>query len=160
MTPPRSPHQPPEPTGSGRRARAHRTGALLAAGALAVGLPAVALAPAASAAHGTKTPVTVKAAKRGALGKILVTTTGATLYDLPGGGSCTLGCLSVWPAYVLPAGQTTPRAGKGVTGLGTVTLPGGALQVTENGFPLYTFTQDTGHTTKGNGVAGFAVVPG
>jgi hypothetical protein len=59
---------------------------------------------------------------------------------------------------VLPAGDTTPRGGPGVTGLGTVTLGDGDLQLTYNSEPLYTFTGDSGHSVNGNGVGPFLVV--
>lgn len=95
----------------------------------------------------------VNAAMRTGFGKILVTVSGGhSLYEHPK-GSCTAGCLSVWPALLMPAGATMP---KGASCLATAKL-GKNLQVTYHGQRLYTFTGDTGHSVNGNGVAGFVV---
>jgi len=51
----------------------------------------------------------------------------------------------------MPMGTTKP---KGAPCLATAKL-GTKLQVTYHGQRLYTFTGDTGHSVKGNGLAGF-----
>jgi predicted lipoprotein with Yx(FWY)xxD motif len=79
---------------------------------------------------------------------------GRALYVLPS-GSCTGGCLSVWPRLVLPRGKTIPT---GASCLGTKRF--GAhhrLQVTYHGKRLYLFGSDSGTSVTGDGVAGFAV---
>jgi predicted lipoprotein with Yx(FWY)xxD motif len=69
-----------------------------------------------------------------------------TLYtatgDTASGSGCTGACLTLWPPLLLPAGQTQPVAGTGVTGLGTFTRAEG-IQVTYHGKPLYTWFKDT-----------------
>ncbi|HLN16115.1 MAG TPA: hypothetical protein VK277_05090 [Acidimicrobiales bacterium] len=164
MTPQRTPSSSHVVTEVDHRPSPRRTSVRLRSLALAAGVavalaPALAFTPASSAAvHASKTPVVVKQANRKGFGHILVTKPGATLYDLPS-GTCTGGCLQVWPPLVLPAGDTTPKGGKGVVGtLGTMPAPGGGLQVTYNGLPLYTFVNDSGHSVNGNNVAGFHVV--
>jgi predicted lipoprotein with Yx(FWY)xxD motif len=89
---------------------------------------------------------------------------GMTLYhyspDTPGASTCTGGCATIWPPLVLPAGTTTPVAGKGVDGLGTITRSDGTVQVTYDKEPLYTFSGDMSSAdAKGQGVGGvwFAV---
>jgi len=94
-------------------------------------------------------------------GKILVTKNRLTLYyytaDTPKKIACTGACAQSWPPLIY-TGSGTPVGGPGVTGLGTIKRPGGGVQVTYKGKPLYTFISDTpGHTT-GQGVAGFQVV--
>jgi predicted lipoprotein with Yx(FWY)xxD motif len=81
---------------------------------------------------------------------ILVNKNGMTLYYLTGETAshllCTSSaCLKFWPPVYLPSGTTTPAAVKGIpaTKFGTVMRPGGKLQVTYNGWPLYTFSEDT-----------------
>jgi len=81
---------------------------------------------------------------------ILVNKNGMTLYYLTGETSshllCTSKqCLKFWPPVYLPSGATTTAAVKGISGskFGTVMRPGGKLQVTYNGWPLYTFVEDT-----------------
>lgn len=78
---------------------------------------------------------------------------GFTLYwfapDTPSMSKCTGTCASIWPPLKAPA-----AAGPGVTGkLGTLTRPGGSVQATYNGHPLYTYTADTAPgQANGNGV--------
>jgi predicted lipoprotein with Yx(FWY)xxD motif len=151
--------------GRGSRGRRAQRTRRLAAAVGAAALMSLLFTATASADPQKKPPVVVTAARRPAVGRILVTAapTRATLYrdtnDPPNTPTCTGGCASVWPPLVLPAGDTTPRGAKGVTGLGTVKIAGGLLQVTYNGEPLYTFVSDSGHSVNGNGAGPFAVVP-
>ncbi len=91
------------------------------------------------------------------LGQIVVDGKGMTAYifdqDKPGSGKsvCTGDCATAWPA--IDAGSATPTV-TGVTGkVGTITGTDGDLQVTVNGYPLYTFAQDTAPgDVKGQGL--------
>ena len=109
-----------------------------------------------------RAPVVVDKARRGALGTILVTAHGAALYrygpDTADHPTCTGACLTAWPPLLLPAGDRTPRGGRGVSGLGTVSVGRGRLQVTYHRIPLYTFVSDTGTHVTGQDVGGFTVV--
>jgi predicted lipoprotein with Yx(FWY)xxD motif len=88
---------------------------------------------------------TVQLADNPEFGQILVTADGKTLYtntvDTPGDLRCTnIACTGFWPPYTVNA---QPAAAEGLPGsLGTITRPDGALQVTYNNQPLYTFYQD------------------
>jgi predicted lipoprotein with Yx(FWY)xxD motif len=128
------------------------TGALAAAAILPV-------AASASAAPRAKSALMVKVASNANLGKILVTTSGMTLYrytlDKAGKVACTGKCAVAWPPLLLPSGVTTPTGGPGVTGLGTVKDPDGKLQVTDHGEPLYRFVGDKkAGNTNGQGLGG------
>jgi predicted lipoprotein with Yx(FWY)xxD motif len=110
---------------------------------------AAAMAPA-------KTTLTVRETK---IGYVLANSTGRTIYwyshDVKGSGksSCTGGCLSAWPAVT---GMPEAASGVKLSGkLGSITRPGGVVQATYNGYPLYTYAADMapGDTT-GNGVGG------
>jgi predicted lipoprotein with Yx(FWY)xxD motif len=104
--------------------------------------------------HSSKSAVVVKARTRHHFGKILVTPKGMALYYMPH-GSCTAGCLSIWPRLVLPKGKTMP---KGAKCLGTAKFGSHhRLQVTYHGKRLYTFVEDSGTSVNGNGEAGFKV---
>lgn len=99
------------------------------------------------------------------VGTVLVNAQGFTLYHLKPETSsniqCTGSCVSTWPPVLLPAGTSAPTGGSGVTGkLGTATRPDGGTQVTYDGFPLYTYSGDTGPgQANGQGIQGvwFAV---
>ncbi len=130
--------------------------------------------PAASAgtAYGTSpaaTPTTTMAppsaakdlltVRKTGAGYVLATSTGRTIYwysgDVKGSGksTCTGTCLAAWPAVT---GAPAAAPGVQLAGkLGAITRPGGVVQATYNGYPLYTYAQDMapGQTT-GNGVAG------
>jgi predicted lipoprotein with Yx(FWY)xxD motif len=77
------------------------------------------------------------------LGKILVNSSGFTLYlftrDSRNKNSCIKisGCSKVWPA--LTSGKPTAGSGVKASMLSTITLPGGSKQVTYAGHPLYTY---------------------
>ncbi len=74
--------------------------------------------------------------------RILVTTSGRTLYSLSaethGRFICTDACLSTWPPLILKHG-TKPI---GVRGLGSIKRPDGRRQATYRGKPLYRFSGD------------------
>jgi predicted lipoprotein with Yx(FWY)xxD motif len=82
--------------------------------------------------------------KHTALGSILTTSSGLTLYeftrDRSGEDSCVKvsGCASVWPALT---SSGSPVAGAGVKGslLSTIRISGGVKQVTYAGHALYTY---------------------
>ena len=95
--------------------------------------------PAAAAGVG----VTLKAAKISGV-TVLTNTSGLTLYwfapDTPAISKCTGSCTAYWPPVT-----GNPKAGPGVTGkLGTIKRPGGGVQATYDGHPLYTYIGDNG----------------
>jgi predicted lipoprotein with Yx(FWY)xxD motif len=118
-----------------------RTSILLAATALlATGTAAVASA----SSRGEKLQL-----RRTGVGTILVNGRSRTVYaftrDSRNKDACQgiSGCLHVWPP-VTSAGK--PIAGSGIKSslLGTITIKGGAKQVTYAGHPLYTYSGDSG----------------
>jgi len=92
-------------------------------------------------------------------GYVLANGTGRTVYwfghDAKGGGksTCTGPCASSWPPV---KGTPVAAAGVKLTGaLGTITRPGGVVQATYNGYPLYTYAGDTSPgMATGNGAGG------
>jgi predicted lipoprotein with Yx(FWY)xxD motif len=83
------------------------------------------------------------------LGTILVDGDGFSLYlfepDHQSGQShCFDPCAVEWAPLTLPSGMSTPLSGPGVSTskLSTTRRPGGVLQLTYNGWPLYTWAQD------------------
>jgi len=58
--------------------------------------------------------------------------------------ACSTSCLKIWPELVLPKGVTKATAGSGVECFEarTISRPGGVLQVTYGGKPLYFFVGD------------------
>ena len=133
----------------------------LAVAAASIGLSIAALAGPASAtnrpaaASTGKVTVTMKTVKK--YGAVFFDQKGLALYydtaDKPPHFACTGGCLSFWPALVLPKGQNAAVAGKGVSGLGTIKSPEG-MQVTWKGKPLYTYAADSKGTVNGQGIQG------
>jgi predicted lipoprotein with Yx(FWY)xxD motif len=120
---------------------------------LALGLSAPSASAQAVATAGGSA-VVVHISVRGSFGRVLAKeSNNRTLYEDPG-STCTGGCLSVWPALLMPKGDTVPT---GVKGLGTASFAGGRLQVTYHGQRLYTFVNDSGKSVNGNGVGGFVV---
>jgi predicted lipoprotein with Yx(FWY)xxD motif len=116
------------------------TASLLALGALQG-----AMSLGASAAGSHHDAGTVHVAKA-AVGKVLVTASGMTLYvfgpDAHKVPKCTGSCAAVWPPLLV---RNKPIAGPGVKKslLGTVRTKAGKLQVTYDHWPLYTFVEDT-----------------
>jgi predicted lipoprotein with Yx(FWY)xxD motif len=89
----------------------------------------------------------VKAAKVGDLGTIIVSSEGLTLYDFhkdKGGTSACYGaCAGAWPP-LLTEGEPKAEAGAMASQLGTTKRKDGSVQVTYNGWPLYTYAGDKG----------------
>jgi predicted lipoprotein with Yx(FWY)xxD motif len=87
----------------------------------------------------------VKAAKVGDLGTIIVSSAGLTLYDFHkdkgSKSSCYGACASAWPP-LLTEGEPKAEAGAMANQLGTTKRNDGTLQVTYNGWPLYTYAGD------------------
>jgi predicted lipoprotein with Yx(FWY)xxD motif len=86
---------------------------------------------------------TLKTVKIGGV-DILANADGLTLYwfapDTPTSSKCFGSCAIYWPPV-----SGSPAAGPGVTGrLGTIKRPGGGLQATYDGHPLYTYIGDRG----------------
>jgi predicted lipoprotein with Yx(FWY)xxD motif len=102
--------------------------------------------PAAAAGAG----MTLKTAKIGGV-TVLTDAHGLTLYwfapDTQTTSKCTDSCAAYWPPVT-----GSPKAGPGVTGtLGTIKRPGGAVQATYDGHPIYTYIGDSGpRQARGN----------
>jgi predicted lipoprotein with Yx(FWY)xxD motif len=85
---------------------------------------------------------TLKTARIGSV-DVLTNAAGLTLYwfapDTSTGSKCFGSCATYWPPV-----PGSAAAGPGVTGtLGTIKRPGGGLQATYNGHPLYTYIGDS-----------------
>ncbi|MDA8280253.1 MAG: hypothetical protein M0Z63_07530 [Actinomycetota bacterium] len=127
--------------------RGSAAAAVVAAGALVAACGSSPAHPAPSAV-GPADEIT--AATVGSLGTVLVDGQGYTLYayapDAHGGRSrCTGVCPAVWPPVTLAPGTAAPIAGPGVDRalLATTIRPGGGVQVTYGGWPLYRWTGDS-----------------
>jgi predicted lipoprotein with Yx(FWY)xxD motif len=135
-----------------RSARLRMARLALAASALGAGFGVLATT---GASAGAASRPTVKLVSHGSLGKILVNSSGMTVYVYTADGAnkptCTGECASAWPPVTVAKG-VKPKGGPGVTGLGTVTIDG-KHQLTWNKHPLYTYTLDTAAgVVNGNGV--------
>ena len=142
---------PARHSGTTRRARARAQSAMsLVVGSVsAVSVAALALLGVAVVSAGGS-PVaaadvgaTLKTARIGSA-DVLTNADGLTLYwfapDTSTTSKCFGSCASYWPPV-----SGSPTAGPGVTGkLGTIKRPGGGLQATYNGHPLYTYIGDSG----------------
>jgi predicted lipoprotein with Yx(FWY)xxD motif len=116
---------------------------------LSIAVTGALLAAALSASLASASSPVKLSLRKTSVGMILVNSRGFTLYaytrDRRNQDSCLKvgGCVSVWPPLTT-AGK--PVAGSGVKAsmLGTITIKGGAKQVTYGGHPLYTYVGDTG----------------
>jgi len=80
------------------------------------------------------------------VGKVLVDPKGRTLYafaaDTKGHSACSGSCASYWPPT--PAGSLPGTTPKGVTAkLGEIARADGTMQLTVDGFPMYTYVGDS-----------------
>ena len=131
------------------RARAQSAMSMVVGGVSAVSVAALALLGVAVVSAGGS-PVaaadvgaTLKTARIGSV-DVLTNADGLTLYwfapDTSTSSKCFGSCATYWPPV-----SGSPTAGPGVTGkLGTIKRPGGGLQATYNGHPLYTYIGDSG----------------
>jgi predicted lipoprotein with Yx(FWY)xxD motif len=101
---------------------------------------------------------TVLNIKKTSLGYVLTNSKGLTLYwlskDVRGTKSVCVGnCATAWPPVT---GKPVAASGVKLNGvLGSITRAGGVVQATYNGYPLYTYAEDTSPgQTSGNGEAG------
>ena len=112
-------------------------------------------AAAAATPSGGSAAAVVKTASVSSLGgSVLVDSQGLTLYHLSGEQHgkwiCTSAtCVKAWHPLAASSGAPSGSVGS----LGTVKRPGGTLQVTYKGMPLYTFAGDTkAGEAKGQGI--------
>jgi predicted lipoprotein with Yx(FWY)xxD motif len=107
--------------------------------------------PTRASTTGATTTVAVK--RVDGIGRVLVDAAGKALYssDQEAGGKvrCTGGCTSFWEPLTVRSGTPDPVPGAGE--LDVVTRPDGARQVTANGKPLYSFSEDAPGQGTGNG---------
>lgn len=102
-------------------------------------------------------------AKAPGVGTVLVNADGFTLYyletDAHSDVTCTEGCAQTWPPDLV----TEVPDGAGLSGsLATIANPSGGMQLTYEGWPLYTYAGDSGPgQANGEGVGGvwFAMTP-
>jgi predicted lipoprotein with Yx(FWY)xxD motif len=139
--------------------RMQRVGLVATATALATlaALSFLLLHPGPSSAAQAKGTV-VSTASTG-LGRILVDSSGHTLYlfenDRKDKSACAGMCASFWPPLVA-AGKPLPGSGAKASLLGTTRRADGRMQVTYNRHPLYTFVKDTKKgQTNGEGLSAF-----
>jgi predicted lipoprotein with Yx(FWY)xxD motif len=98
---------------------------------------------------------TVSVESIGEAGDVLVDSSGAALYrsdqESSGEVACTGQCVSFWEPLTVGAGED-PTASSDVEGeLGTVMRPDGDTQVTLDGEPLYSFTEEGPGEVTGDG---------
>jgi predicted lipoprotein with Yx(FWY)xxD motif len=97
---------------------------------------------------------TVSVRQLSGIGSVLVDHTGRALYssDLEASGKIVCddpACNAFWKPLTLGGAKPTATAGAGK--LGQITRPDGSRQVTVNGKPLYTFSEDSPGKATGNG---------
>lgn len=115
---------------------------------LALGLAVAALSTGALASASSASAATVELRKT-ALGEILTDSQGFTLFifshDQKKMNSCIAieGCPGTWPALTV-TGMPTAGPGLNAKKLGTIVLPGGAMQVTYNHRALYRYAGNVG----------------
>ena len=108
----------------------------------------------ASTAAGSATnSTTVSERQLPGVGSVLVDHSGKALYtpDVEARGeiACEKACNAFWKPLAPGAGNPTATANAGK--LGVITRPDGSRQVTINGKPVYTFSEDTPGKATGNG---------
>jgi predicted lipoprotein with Yx(FWY)xxD motif len=109
---------------------------------------------ASSAASSRPTATTVAVRQLTGTGSVLVDNTGKALYanNLESAGKILCNdtaCNAFWMPLTLSAGLPTAAAGVGK--IGVTKRPDGSTQVTANGKPLYTFSEDSPGKANGNG---------
>jgi predicted lipoprotein with Yx(FWY)xxD motif len=141
-----------------RAAAARRPRMILAALAVAALATTIFLLhpPATDAAQ---SKVAVVSTAKTSLGRIVVNSSGRTLYlfgnDRNGKSACSGQCAAFWPPLIT-SGKPRVSGGSRASLIGTTKRADGRLQVTYNHHPLYTFAKDTkAGQTNGEGVTAF-----
>jgi predicted lipoprotein with Yx(FWY)xxD motif len=102
------------------------------------------------------------------LGQIVTTGSGVTVYrydadtNNPSKSNCNAGCVSAWPPVLVTGSGTPTVTGVSSSLVGEVTRSDGTKQLTLAGWPLYTYTGDSGAgSATGQGIGGtwWAVTP-
>jgi predicted lipoprotein with Yx(FWY)xxD motif len=120
--------------------------------------PATSVAPA-TTASASVTGAVLTVATKGSAGSVLSNAAGFSLYyftpDAAGTPTCVAACAGTWPAQPAASAAASPP-GPAVTGrIGSAPRAGGAMQMTYNGWPLYTYVQDKApDDAYGEGVGG------
>ena len=87
------------------------------------------------------------------VGRVLVDQSGKPIYtsNVEAGGMivCSSGCTAFWKPVTAGAGK--PATGAGTGKLGVIKRPDGTMQLTANGRPLYTFSEDSPGKATGDG---------
>ena len=114
------------------------------------------LAPSAPAAGASPASSSALTLRHTALGTILTTTTGLTVYafeaDRGTMSACTGACAAAWPPVTASGGRLMVTGGASMSLVAQTTRPGGVHQLIYAGHPLYTFAGDTGPgVTSGQG---------
>jgi predicted lipoprotein with Yx(FWY)xxD motif len=109
---------------------------------------------ASSAAASDTSSATVSVRQLPNVGRVLVDRAGKALYssDLEASGKVVCddpGCNAFWKPLKFSGGK--PSASGGAAKLGVIRRPDGSRQVTDNGKPLYTFSEDSPGKATGNG---------
>jgi len=72
---------------------------------------------------------------------------------------CTGTCAQAWPPLLVRSAASVPRRVAGIKGIfGVIRRPGGKLQVTHNGLPVYTYAHEGPRQVLCNNVDGWFVV--
>jgi predicted lipoprotein with Yx(FWY)xxD motif len=149
---------------AGNHPRRRLLAAVAFATAVVLGAAACGSSTKTKTAAGRSAAITVSGANVAGVGTVLVNGDGRTLYALSSerGGKITCteanGCTKVWPDTELPAGTAQGIAGAGVQAslLGTAKGATGDLYLTYGGWPLYTYSGDSGPgQANGQGITSF-----
>lgn len=126
-------------------------------------LTALLVAPAAMTDSAARAPV-IKY-RDNQFGAILATRAKKALYywnvEKRAGGKirCTGACATAWPPLIVRSRAVVPRRIAGIRGrFGTIRRPGGRLQVTHNGLPVYTYAHERPEQVLCDNVDGWFVV--
>jgi predicted lipoprotein with Yx(FWY)xxD motif len=96
---------------------------------------------------------TVSVQQLSGVGRVLVDRSGKPVYtpdqEATGRIVCTGGCTAFWKPVAAAGGK--PTGGAKVGKLGFIKRPDGTMQLTANGRPLYTFSEDSPGKATGNG---------
>jgi predicted lipoprotein with Yx(FWY)xxD motif len=106
--------------------------------------------PASAAPNGSQT---VSVEQVDGVGDVLVDQSGMALYSPDEEADGNVRCIDACEAFWVPLepGDATPTSEPGVADLGVITRPDGTEQVTADGKPLYTFSEDSAGEVTGDG---------